>query len=591
MANDALLNRLRSLVVEMMDMSEYKTASFWCNKILSLPNSDKNDVYKQAKCFFLLREYHRAAHCIKSRNLHLTDLASRHLAAKCHFIAKEFKEAYEILECNELDATGKRMDFELESSEEDRSLESAIYMLKGHIFEAMDNRGEAVIWYRKALERDVYCFEALDCLIQHQMLSQEEEENLMETLRNDNQGTKEENQLIFYLYQSHLKKYAKPDDSPAPEGFNSILSENVDILTSAAERHYYNCDFHKCMELTERVLKIDIYHTRCLPIHISCLMELKKTNTLFDLAHRLVDLYPESAVSWYAVGCYYLMINKMDAARRFLSKATTLDNVFGPAWLLYGHSFAIESEHDQAMAAYFKAFHLMKGCHLPLLYIGLEYGLTENTKFSEQFFQQALAIAPNDPFVLHELGVISYQMKDYHAAHQHFSNALDLIKNKRDVSCLPEKWEPVLNNMAFVLRRLKKYDEALDYHKQALVLCSLNPSTYSAIGYIHILTGKYKEAVDYFHKALGLKRDDLCAQSLLAIALEQMWKENSPLFNELPPYEDESFMEKNYLRNNLLDESPHEDRLLDDKDLEKSSSENDTENNASGLDVEMDLSP
>ena len=106
------------------------------------------------------------------------------------------------------------------------------------------------------------------------------------------------------------------------------------------------------------------------------------------------------------------MINKMDAARRFLSKATALDNVFGPAWLLYGHSFAIESEHDQAMAAYFKAFHLMKGCHLPLLYIGLEYGLTENTKFSEQFFQQALAIAPNDPFVLHELGVISYQMKE-----------------------------------------------------------------------------------------------------------------------------------------------------------------------------------
>jgi len=61
--------------------------------------------------------------------------------------------------------------------------------------------------------------------------------------------------------------------------------------------------------------------------------------------------------------------------------------------------------------------------------------------------------------------------------------------------------------------------------------------------------------------------------------------------DELPPYEDESFMEKNYLRNSLLDDSPREDRLLDDKDIEKSSSENDTENNASGLDVEMDLSP
>jgi anaphase-promoting complex subunit 6 len=35
--------------------------------------------------------------------------------------------------------------------------------------------------------------------------------------------------------------------------------------------------------------------------------------------------------------------------------------VFGPAWLAYGHSFALENEHDQAMAAYFKASQLMKG--------------------------------------------------------------------------------------------------------------------------------------------------------------------------------------------------------------------------------------
>ena len=38
-----------------------------------------------------------------------------------------------------------------------------------------------------------------------------------------------------------------------------------------------------------------------------------------------------------------------------------LSRVFGPAWLAYGHSFALENEHDQAMAAYFKASQLMKG--------------------------------------------------------------------------------------------------------------------------------------------------------------------------------------------------------------------------------------
>ncbi len=43
------------------------------------------------------------------------------------------------------------------------------------------------------------------------------------------------------------------------------------------------------------------------------------------------------------------------------SKATTLDRVYGPAWLAFGHSFAVENEHDQAMAAYFTAAQLMRG--------------------------------------------------------------------------------------------------------------------------------------------------------------------------------------------------------------------------------------
>lgn len=51
-------------------------------------------------------------------------------------------------------------------------------------------------------------------------------------------------------------------------------------------------------------------------------------------------------------------------------------------------------------------------CHLPLLYIGLEYGLSNNIKLAERFFTQAQTIAPEDPFVLHELGVVAYQNQE-----------------------------------------------------------------------------------------------------------------------------------------------------------------------------------
>lgn len=332
------------------------------------------------------------------------------------------------------------------------------------------------------------------------MLTAQEEEALIESLNFSTCSTTEEKNLCEFLYKSQLKKYSKPNEFEVPAEYAQFPKENVDVMTCLAESHYYNCDYHECLKITNAILEKDLYHARCLPVHLSCLMEFKKINVVFELAHKLVELYPEKAISWYAVGCYYLMINKTDAARKFLNKATTLDSVFGPAWLLYGHSFAVECEHDQAMAAYFKASHLMKGCHLPLLYIGLEYGLTDNTKLAEKFFNQAILIAPEDPFVLHELGVICYQNQDYDAAHKHFISALELIRSKRDIESLPDKWEALLNNLGHVCRKLNKYEEALEYHKQALLLSPQSSTSYSAIAYVYSLMWKWDDAVNYFHK-------------------------------------------------------------------------------------------
>ncbi|CAG2068432.1 unnamed protein product, partial [Timema podura] len=85
-------------------------------------------------------------------------------------------------------------------------------------------------------------------------------------------------------------------------------------------------------------------------------------------------------------------------------------------------------------------------CHLPLLYIGLEYGLTNNIKLADKFFQQALTIAPNDPFVIHEMGVIAFQNQDYEEAERHFEDALKKVQTINE-PVLAEKWEALLNNL------------------------------------------------------------------------------------------------------------------------------------------------
>ena len=67
---------------------------------------------------------------------------------------------------------------------------------------------------------------------------------------------------------------------------------------------------------------------------------------------RLVEEYPDRAVSWFGVACYYLCIGRYENARRYFGKATTVDASFAPAWLGFGHAFAAQDESDQVTRIY-----------------------------------------------------------------------------------------------------------------------------------------------------------------------------------------------------------------------------------------------
>lgn len=616
-SNSVDINTYRKLVQTYINLHLYESALFWSDKVVALSGGKPKDIYWHAQCMYLLKQYHRAAHLLKIRNLDKTYILCNKLTVQCLYEANEYAEALRVLNSMNFDVFllknyfgEPEKDFVLFDNTPKPQVQSSILLLKGKVLEAMDNRGLAADCFKEALQCDVHCYEAFESLVQHQMLTAIEEEELISSLRtsdNWDRMKREECEILLLLYRSKLKKYhtptiqvdpkseqisvlksiqrpiglvpisplladqsfttenkttnqqqkpskkstrnstgnlqnitpvttifqssAKDDNDEKRLEFSVLiqrLNTSLDMLVAQAEHLYYNCDYQRCSTFTEEILKQDPYHSGCLPIHISCQVELKNANKLFTLAHNLVDLYPNLAISWFAVGCYYYTIaGKSDQARRYLAKATTLDRLFGPAWLAYGHSFAIENEHDQAMAAYFKASQLMKGCHLPLLYIGLECGLTNNARLADKFFQQANKIAPNDPFVLHEMGVIAYQNSNFNLAETYFQNALQIIQNKNN-SILPERMAPLLNNLAHTLRKQNKYEEALSYHHESLVLAPQNASTYSAIAYIYALTHRCEEAAEWFHKALGMRRDDTFSTTMLNYILEQLTVENPP---------------------------------------------------------------
>ncbi|KAJ8310589.1 hypothetical protein KUTeg_012454, partial [Tegillarca granosa] len=324
------------------------------------------------------------------------------------------------------------------------------------------------------------------------------------------------NQSFNESLSINSKDYDKPKEFKVPDSL-CILNENLDVVVNLAERHYYNCDFRECFKVTSNVLSKDPYN--------------RNTNP----------------------------------ARRYLSKATTLDRVYGPAWLAFGHAFAADNEHDQAMAAYFTASQLMKGCHLPILYIGLEYGLTNNSKLAERFFSQALSIAPEDPFVLHEMGVIAFQNNEWLSAERYLKEALKKLQDVGE-QVMTDKWEPLLNNLGHTCRKLKRYEESLEYHRQARILSPQNPSNYAAIGYVYSLMGNNIMAADYFHKALGIRRDDTFSTTMLSSVIESLMTEMGPYegaSEDLPPFSGQL---------EICENTPSEEKdLLDESSADNSS--------------------
>jgi len=300
------------------------------------------------------------------------------------------------------------------------------------------------------------------------------------------------------------------------------LNGNLDVSLARAELYFYRNQFRKCYEITKRVLEEDPHnHDAIMIVHISTLVELRLKNELFYCAHKLVEENPNLPMSWYGVACYYYLVGNFEHSRRYFSKSTTMDPYFGAGWLGFGHSFAAQGEHDQAMAAYRSASRMLSGCHLASLCIGMELIRVNNFNLAEQYIMQAKEICPGDPLIYNELGVINFKNKDFDKAIRFYLKVLELCAGN-NMNNVNETWEPTLFNLGHCYRKIRQYDNAIKYYQHALSVCPGNATTYTALAYTHQLSGDFDAAVEHYHHALGLRAEDSFAVEMLNRCLELM---------------------------------------------------------------------
>jgi len=300
------------------------------------------------------------------------------------------------------------------------------------------------------------------------------------------------------------------------------FATNHDLLAAIVQYKYNHGQYRECYELSKRIIDGDPFMLSILPSYLCTLVELRMKAELFYCAHQLVEAYPDKAIAWFAVACYYFLLGKLDVARRFFHKSTRLDSLFPGGWIGFGHTFSLSDESDQALVAYRTASRLFAGSHVPLLCIGMEYLKTNHWTLAKQFLQHAASTNEHDPLPHNELAVLFYRNRQYDLCVEACLRCLARVK----VEVLAN-WEPTLFNLGHAYRKLRRYPEAISAYNRALSVCSHNKSSIlSALAFTYHLQGMLSKAIDYYHQALGMNPRDTFASDMLDRALKETFEED-----------------------------------------------------------------
>nr|GAT60873.1 predicted protein [Mycena chlorophos] len=561
-----MVDRMRLWRHDALMQHLYETASFWGDKILSWTN-DPNDAFWLAQTYFMTHQYSRAERLLtrpfpttppkrpspltnghigkgKEREIpmqrlplglvdvsedmqrdvsRLVDMsvACRYLAAQCQVRQGNWSDATEMLgEANPFRNSG-RSGPAIPNLDGGIKIEASMCHLRGVLMLKLGRGEDAKECFMEALTLDVKCFDAFEQLVSGEMMTPDEEWEFVQGLAYSQQ-TPHDASFVQLIYTARLRKYKHATEHALTrqrlvEEYG--LGDNPDVLFSFADALYTQFRWADCFAITTRIRGLVSMHNPTMPLHIACMYHLSHLNSkLFILAHEMVDREPENAVSWYAVGIWYLSNQKWTEARQYFSKTSLMDPRFGPAWIAFAHTFALEGEHDHAVTAYSTCARMFTGSHLPLMFVGMENIMLSNYPQADEALNAAQTMCDGDPLLCNELGVMAYNHSKYEEAASFFRKALELASATQGSH---KTWATTHLNLGTCYRKLHQYDAAEASYQKVLDLDPRHAQALGLLGMVYHLTDQVDKAILKYHEALSVEQLNPAIMELLNMALDQ----------------------------------------------------------------------
>ncbi|RXW20367.1 hypothetical protein EST38_g5476 [Candolleomyces aberdarensis] len=447
-------------------------------------------------------------------------LACRYLAAQCMVRSGKWTEAMELIgEANPFRGSAKSGPA-VANMDGGIKIEASMCYLRGLLMLKLNRADQAKTCFMEALALDVKCADAFSQLVNAEMLSPDEEWEFIQGLSYQTQ-TPDDAEFVQLIYTSRLRKDKHQVEHALTRSRlvdDYGLGDNPDVLFSFADALYTDFRWAECYAVTARIMGLTALHVPTIPLHIACMYHLNHLHSkLFLMAHEMVDREPENALSWYAVGVWYLCNGKWGQARSYLSKTTLMDPRFAPAWAAFGHTFAMEAEHDHAVTAYSTCARIFVGSHLPLLFIGMEQIMLSNFRLADEALHAAAALCENDPLLCNERGVMAFNHGDYEKAADFFQEAIDRAQVTQSSQ---QTWAITYMNLGTCFRKLRKLDEAVKVYHKVLEYDSRHSIALGFLGMVYHMLNDLDKAIVKYHEALSIDPINNNILELLNTALE-----------------------------------------------------------------------
>ena len=183
------LAHLRYIVEDSIGKHMYENAVFLADKLVTMSRGAPDDVYLLTQAFMFTRQHRRALHVLRQHRLATSSPRFTYLTAKCLAECQEWDECLATLDDTVLELVAQEAAAEAAAAGGGKarpplgSLCSAMLLLKGTVYEHLENWPLAARHFKLALREEPLHYEALQRLLSNHMLTAGEQRELLDELQ------------------------------------------------------------------------------------------------------------------------------------------------------------------------------------------------------------------------------------------------------------------------------------------------------------------------------------------------------------------------------------------------------------------------